>query len=33
MTITVRAVYEGGVLRPIEPIALNEGETLMTIKQ
>jgi predicted DNA-binding antitoxin AbrB/MazE fold protein len=34
MTITVRAVYEGGVLRPIEPIALNEGETVdVIIKQ
>jgi predicted DNA-binding antitoxin AbrB/MazE fold protein len=28
MTMTVRAVFEGGVLRPIEPIALIEGETV-----
>ena len=28
MSMTVRAVYEGGVLRPIEPIALLEGETV-----
>src|ERR1700674_2394740 len=34
MTITVRAVYEGGVLRPIEPLALSEGETVdVTIAQ
>jgi predicted DNA-binding antitoxin AbrB/MazE fold protein len=28
MTMTIRAVYEGGVLRPIEPLALPEGETV-----
>jgi predicted DNA-binding antitoxin AbrB/MazE fold protein len=28
MTMTVRAVYEGGVLRPVEPLALPEGETV-----
>ena len=28
MTITVRAVYENGVLRPVEPLALAEGETV-----
>ena len=28
MTRTIRAVYEGGVLRPIEPLALAEGETV-----
>jgi len=34
MTMTVRAVYEGGVLRPIEPLALLEGETVdVTITQ
>ena len=26
MTQTIRAVYEGGVLRPVEPLALPEGE-------
>jgi predicted DNA-binding antitoxin AbrB/MazE fold protein len=31
MTMTVRAVYEGGVLRPIEPLALPEGETVDVI--
>lgn len=28
MTITVRAVYEGGVLRPVQPLGLAEGETV-----
>lgn len=28
MTMTVRAVYEGGVLRPLQPLALGEGETV-----
>jgi len=28
MTITVRAVYENGVLRPVEPLALPEGATV-----
>ena len=28
MTLTVQAVYEGGVLRPVQPLALNEGETV-----
>ena len=28
MTITVRAVYEHGVLRPVEPLALAEGEAV-----
>jgi predicted DNA-binding antitoxin AbrB/MazE fold protein len=28
MTITIRAVYESGVLRPVEPLALSEGETV-----
>jgi predicted DNA-binding antitoxin AbrB/MazE fold protein len=31
MTMSVRAVFEGGVLRPIEPIALIEGETVDVI--
>ena len=26
MTITVEAIYENGVLRPIEPLPLNEQE-------
>src|SRR5206468_1848281 len=25
---TVFAVYEGGVLRPVQPLSLNEGETV-----
>jgi predicted DNA-binding antitoxin AbrB/MazE fold protein len=34
MTMTFRAVYERGVLRPIEPLALSEGETVdVTIAQ
>ena len=28
MTISIRAVYTGGVLRPIQPLALEEGETV-----
>jgi predicted DNA-binding antitoxin AbrB/MazE fold protein len=28
MTITVQAVYENGVLRPVEPLALPEGVTV-----
>ena len=28
MTMTVRAVYQGGVLRPVQPLALDEGETV-----
>jgi predicted DNA-binding antitoxin AbrB/MazE fold protein len=28
MTMRIRAVYEGGVLRPVEPLALPEGETV-----
>ncbi|HUY33060.1 MAG TPA: antitoxin family protein [Pirellulales bacterium] len=28
MTLTIRAVYEDGVLRPIGPLALSEGETV-----
>src|SRR5262249_39391056 len=28
MTITVRAVFERGVLRPEQPLALDEGETV-----
>jgi predicted DNA-binding antitoxin AbrB/MazE fold protein len=28
MTITIRAVYTGGVLRPVQPLALAEGETV-----
>ncbi len=28
MTMTIQAVYTGGVLRPIEPLALKEGETV-----
>src|SRR5258708_92021 len=28
MTITVRAVYAGGVLRPVQPLALAEGQTV-----
>jgi predicted DNA-binding antitoxin AbrB/MazE fold protein len=31
MTMTVRAVYEGGLLRPIEPLALPEGEIVDVI--
>ena len=26
MTVTVRAVYAGGVLRPVQPLTLAEGE-------
>jgi predicted DNA-binding antitoxin AbrB/MazE fold protein len=28
MTQTVQAVYQGGVLRPVQPLALDEGETV-----
>lgn len=28
MTMTIRAVYTGGVLRPVQPLALAEGETV-----
>jgi predicted DNA-binding antitoxin AbrB/MazE fold protein len=28
MTMTVRAVYVGGMLRPVQPLALTEGETV-----
>ena len=28
MTMTVRAVYSGGVLRPVQALALAEGETV-----
>jgi predicted DNA-binding antitoxin AbrB/MazE fold protein len=28
MTMTFRAVYTGGVLRPVQPLALTEGETV-----
>jgi predicted DNA-binding antitoxin AbrB/MazE fold protein len=28
MTITVRAIYENGVLRPVEPLSLPEGEAV-----
>ncbi len=28
MTNTIRAVFEGGVLRPTEPLGLPEGETV-----
>jgi predicted DNA-binding antitoxin AbrB/MazE fold protein len=28
MMITIRAVYEGGVLRPVQPLVLPEGETV-----
>lgn len=28
MTITIRAVYERGILRPVQPLALDEGETV-----
>jgi predicted DNA-binding antitoxin AbrB/MazE fold protein len=31
MTTIIRAVYEGGVLRPTEPLALPEGETVEVI--
>lgn len=27
MTMTVQAVYTGGILRPVHPLALAEGET------
>ncbi len=28
MTMTVQAVYQGGVLRPVQPLPLDEGETV-----
>jgi len=28
MSKQIQAVYEGGVIRPLEPVALNEGEEL-----
>jgi predicted DNA-binding antitoxin AbrB/MazE fold protein len=28
MTMTVQAVYTGGILRPVHPLALAEGETV-----
>ena len=28
MSITIRAAYEGGILRPVQPLALDEGETV-----
>ena len=28
MTMTIRAVYTGGVLRPVQPLALAEGATV-----
>jgi predicted DNA-binding antitoxin AbrB/MazE fold protein len=28
MNMTIRAVYTGGVLRPVQPLALREGETV-----
>ena len=28
MNITVQAIYAGGILRPLEPVALKEGETV-----
>jgi predicted DNA-binding antitoxin AbrB/MazE fold protein len=31
LTITVRAIYEYGVLRPIEPLSLPEGEAVDVI--
>jgi len=31
MTMTVQAVYTGGVLRPLQPLALAEGETVEVI--
>ena len=31
MTTTIRAIYEGGVLRPTEPLALPNGETVNVV--
>jgi predicted DNA-binding antitoxin AbrB/MazE fold protein len=31
MAITVEAVYEGGVLRPVRPLPLREGETIEVV--
>lgn len=28
MTMTIQAVYAGGVLRPVQPLALEEGQTV-----
>jgi predicted DNA-binding antitoxin AbrB/MazE fold protein len=28
MSITIQAVYEGGVLRPVQPLPLAEGQTV-----
>ncbi len=28
MGITVRAIYQGGVFRPVHPLALDEGQTV-----
>lgn len=28
MSMTVRAVYEGGVFRPVHPLALDEGQSV-----
>jgi predicted DNA-binding antitoxin AbrB/MazE fold protein len=28
MSKQIQAIYEGGVIRPLEPVALNEGEEL-----
>ncbi len=28
MTLTIQAVYEGGILRPTRPLALPEGQTV-----
>jgi predicted DNA-binding antitoxin AbrB/MazE fold protein len=28
MTMTIQAIYTGGILRPIHPLALKEGETV-----
>ncbi|NLY00921.1 MAG: antitoxin family protein [Rhodopirellula sp.] len=28
MSMTVRAVYQGGVFRPVHPLALDEGQTV-----
>lgn len=28
---TIQAVYEGGVLKPVQPLPLNEGETVSVI--
>jgi len=34
MPMTIQAVYSGGVLRPVQPLALEEGETVdVTVAQ